>query len=128
MPPSVDKLKSVLAQEPTNFQWSDAPDHTFGTGRWSFIDIWPDRLELAAIFPPDQPTIATHNAMLFTLLLAAMRPEWVTAGDWLASQLRMAARVANNYTGTNFSQHVTFAWDKNLWRAMLTVERDDAKR
>jgi hypothetical protein len=124
MLPSVDKLKSILVQEPTNFEWSEAPDHTFGTGRWSFMDIWPDHVELAAIFPPDQPTIATHNAMLFTLVLAALRGDWATAGDWLASQLRMAARTQDSYAGTNYTQGVTFAWDKKLFRAVLTLKTD----
>lgn len=118
-------LQTLLSQPPASFVWSKSRDGTriLGTAPGCAIDVWPSRVEVVALFPPDHPDEAARNAMLFTLILAALRPDWVTAPDWIATQMRMATKASGPYEGVQYSRGVRFLWDRQSSKAMLKVRR-----
>jgi len=118
-------LQALLSQPPASFQWSQSADgsRTIGTCPGCVVDIWPDRVEVAAVFAPDHPDLSARNATLFTLILTALRPDWVTAPDWLTTQMRMAAKARGPYEGVQYSRQVRFTFDRATSRATLKVKK-----
>jgi hypothetical protein len=87
------------------------------------LDLWPDRVEAAAAFPPDDAALAARNGTLLQLLLVAMRPDWQTASDWLAQQMKLAARSKSARPEmANYSRGVVFVWMPRQSRATLKVQ------
>ena len=120
------ELIDLLSQPPASFTWSTSADgqRTMGTAEGFVLDMWPDRVEAAALFPPDNLGLAARNGVIMQLLLMAMRPEWQGAAAWLAQQLKLAARskaVRPEYM--NVIRRVTITWDRTNSRATLKVDR-----
>lgn len=92
-----------------------------GTTRGAAIDIWPDHVTLTALFPPDDLPLAERNGTLFLLTLCALRPQWVTAPDWLKTQMGMAAKARAIHESQHFGRRVLFRWEKATSRATLRV-------
>lgn len=118
-------LQTLLSQPPASFVWSQSEDgsRTIGTCPGCAIDLWPDRVEVAAVFAADDPDLSTRNATLFTLILVALCPDWATAPDWLTTQMRMATKAKGPYEGVHYSRGVRFLWDRQSSRGMLKVRR-----
>lgn len=118
-------LQALLSQPPASFEWSQSADgsRTIGTCSGCAVDLRPDRVEVAAVFAPDHADLSAHNAMLFVLILAALRPDWVTAPDWLTTQMRMAAKTHGLYEGVQYSRGVRFLWDRQTSRGLLKVRK-----
>lgn len=118
-----DELQTIFSQPPASFAWSQSADgsRVIGSSAGAVLDLWPDRAEFAAITPPDQPGLTARNATLMLLLLTALRHDWVTASDWLTTQLRMATRSQGFYEGMNYSRRVVFTFDRKASQATLKV-------
>lgn len=119
-------LQTLLSQPPASFAWSSSEDgqRTIGTCPGCGVDIWADRVSVAALMPNDNPELVERNSVLLLLILTALRPDWVTAGDWLKSQMGMAARSKEAvYEGTNYSRRVTFGWSRKTSAATLKVAK-----
>ena len=72
--------------------------------------------------PNDDAPLVERNSVLLLLILTALRPDWPTAGDWLKTQMGMAARSRNTvYEGPNYSRQVTFGWSRKTSTATLKV-------
>lgn len=122
--PTAD-LQALLSQPPANFVWSSSADgrRTLGTAPGAMIDLWPDRVELVAIFPPDDLALAQHNGALLLLVLCALRPAWEGVPAWLKVQLDLAKRAKVLHEGTHYGQRVTFIYERRYSRATLKVQR-----
>jgi hypothetical protein len=106
------------------FAWAKSDDgqRTMGTTEGFVLDLWPDRVEAVALFPPDRDDLAARNGTLFQLLLMAMRPDWATAPAWLAQQMRLVARSKSPRPEMiNVARRVTLTWDSVKSRATLKV-------
>jgi hypothetical protein len=116
-------LVELFTHPPESFVWSSSEDgtRTIGTSEGFVLDILPDRVEAAALFPPDRPDLVERNATLLQLLLMAMRPDWNSAASWLAQAMRMAAR--GHREQINVSRRVRFVDDPTQSRATLKVMR-----
>lgn len=114
-------LVELFSKPPASFVWSQSEDgqRTMGTSEGFVLDILPDRVEAAALFPPDRPDLVERNATLMQLLLMAMRPDWHSAASWLAQAMRMAAR--GHTEQINVSRRVRFVDDPTHSRATLKV-------
>lgn len=119
-----DELQLLFSQPPASFAWSQSADgrRVIGTSAGAVLDLWPDRVEFAGLFPPDSPELAARNATLMQLLLTALRRDWVTASDWLTTQMTMAGRSRGFYEGPNYSRRVTFTFSRRESRATLKVK------
>ena len=118
-------LQALLSQPPASFAWSQSEDggRTIGTCPGCGVDIWSDRVEVAALMPSDQVELTERNSVLLLLILTALRPDWATAGDWLQTQMGMAARAKEGvYEGPNYSRQVTFGWSRKTSTATLKVK------
>jgi hypothetical protein len=118
-------IQALFSRPPASFAWSQSADgqRTLGTSPGAIMDLWPGTVQLACIMAPDDQALVNRGVALLLLLLAALRPAWVTAPDWLAQQMRMAARAKGPYEGPNYSQRVEFRYDKQHSRAVLKVVR-----
>lgn len=118
-----DQLIELLSKPPASFTWSRSEDgrRTMGTTEGFVLDLWPDRIEAAALFPPDRPDLVERNATLLQLLLLALRPDWHSAPSWLAQQMRLAARTEKPFESVNVTRRVTFSWSQAQSRATLKV-------
>lgn len=116
-------LIDLLSQPPASFVWSSSADgqRTMGTSAGFVLDLWPDRIEAAALFPPDRADLAARNGTLLQLILLAMRPDWNSASSWLALQMRRAARTTRPFEEVNVTRRVRFVWDRTRSRATLKV-------
>lgn len=116
-------LIELFTQPPASFVWSKSADgqRTMGTSEGFILDLWPDRVEAAALFPPDRADLTERNATLFQLLLMAMRPNWSSAPSWLAQAMRQAAR--GHHEDHNVTRRVRFVSDPTQSRATLRIER-----
>ena len=119
----MQQLIDLFSQPPASFRWSSSEDgtRTMGTSEGFVLDIWPDRVEAAALFPPDRPDLVERNATLLQLLLLAMRPDWASANGWLAQAMRMAARGHNE--DVNVTRRVRFVHDPTHSRTTLRIQR-----
>lgn len=118
----MQKLIELFSQPPASFAWAtNAQGRTIGTSEGFLLDIWPDRVEAAALFPLDRMDLAERNGTLMQLLLLAMRPDWNSASSWLALQMRRAARTAKPFEEINVTRRVRFVWDRANSRATLKV-------
>jgi hypothetical protein len=118
------ELQNLLSQPPASFTWSQSEDgtRTIGSSGGCVIDLLPDRVEMAAVFPPDRADVAARNGALMALVLVALRKEWQTAGDWLAVQMRQAARAKTPlFEAENYSRQVRFVFDRHHSRATLRI-------
>lgn len=117
-------LQTLLSQPPASFAWSQSEDgrRTIGTCPGCGVDIWSDRVEVAALMPSDQVELTERNSVLLLLILTALRPDWATAGDWLTTQMGMAAKASGVYEGPNYSRQVTFGWSRKTSTATLKVK------
>ena len=120
-----DELQSLFSQPPASFVWTQSKDgsRTMGAAPGAVIDLWPDRVELAALMPPDRQDLTAHNVALMLLLVTALRRDWITASDWLKTQMGMAARSKGFYEGVNYSRQISFTFDRRVSRATLKVRR-----
>ncbi len=119
------ELQTLLSQPPASFQWSQSDDgtRTIGASEGCVVDLLPDRVEMAAVFPPDRADVAARNGALMVLMLVALRKEWHSAGDWLAVQMRQAARSGTPlFEVDNYSRQVRFVFDRQHSRATLWVK------
>lgn len=119
-------LQALFRQPPASFVWSEAADgsRTIGTAEGCVLDLWSNRVEMTALFPPDRPDVAARSGTLMQLLLVAMRPDFLTASTWLAQQLRLAARTkAATYEALNVSRQVAFWYQRSESRGTLRVVR-----
>lgn len=126
----MQQLIELFSKPPASFVWSASDDgqRTMGTAEGFVLDIWPDRVEVAALFPPDRPDLVERNATLLQLLLLAMRPDWASASNWLAQAMRMAARFHPTtdrpfYEDDNITRRVRFVQDAAHSRATLRIAR-----
>lgn len=119
-----NELQALFSRPPASFTWSQSEDgsRVMGTSEGAVLDLWPDRVEFAGLFPPDRADLAARNGTLMQLLLTALRRDWVTASDWLTTQLRMATRTKGFYEGPNYSRRVVFTFDRQSSRATLKVQ------
>ncbi len=119
----MQQLIDLFSKPPASFTWSSSADdqRTIGMTEGFILDIWPDRVEAAALFPPDRPDLAERNGTLFQLLLLAMRPDWNSASSWLAQAMRQGAR--GHQEEINITRRVRFVWDRAHSRATLKVVR-----
>jgi hypothetical protein len=119
----MQKLVDLFSKPPASFTWSSSEKgtRTMGTSEGFVLDIWPDRVEAAALFPFDRPDLVERNATLLQLLLLAMRPEWASAASWLAQAMRMAAR--GHREDHNIARRVRFTNDSAQSRATLRIDR-----
>ena len=123
--PLTQQLTSLFSMPPASFAWAqNAQGRTLGSSEGLVLDIWPDRAECVAIFPPDNAQLAARNAILIQLLLSAMRPEWADPGRWLAEQLRQAKRFKPTknvpiFDVTSTVYRVRLTWD--MQASQLTV-------
>lgn len=116
-------LIDLFSKPPASFAWSTSADgqRTIGTSAGFVLDIWPDRVAAAALFPSDQPDLVARNAALLQLLLLAMRPEWSSASSWLSQAMRQAARGQRE--SVNVARGVRFANDAAHSRATVEIRR-----
>ena len=126
----MQQLIDLFSQPPASFTWSASDDgqRTMGTSEGFVLDIWPDRVEAAALFPPDRPDLVERNATLLQLLLMVMRPDWNSAPSWLAQAMRMAARYRPTperpfYEDSNITRRVRFVNDPTQSRATIRIDR-----
>lgn len=117
-------LIDLFSKPPASFVWAtNEQGRTIGTSEGFILDLWPDHIEAVAIFSPDRADVAARNGMLMQLLLLALRPDWNSASDWLALQMRRAARTSQPFEEVNVTRRVRFAWDRTHSRATLKVMR-----
>ena len=118
-------LIALLSKPPASFTWASSDDdqRTMGTSEGFVLDIWPNRIEAAALFPPDRPDLAGRNGTLLQLILLALRPDWPGASAWLTYWMRAAGRTAKRIDEPNIARRVHFVWDPTQSRATLTVTR-----
>lgn len=118
-------LEELLSSPPASFQFSKSDDgtRTIGTSAGIVVDITADRVEAAALFPPDNAELAERNGVLLLLLLTYLRPDWQSAGSWLATQMQLAARTKKPFDSQNFTRRVTFAWQAIASRATLRIRQ-----
>lgn len=119
-----DELQALFSKPPASFSWSQSEDgrRTIGASTGCVLDLWPDRAEMVATFPPDNAALAQRNSTLMLLLLTAMRPEWQSAGNWLAVQMRQAARSKVGQVDVpNVTRQVQFKYSRQHSRATLVV-------
>ena len=124
---NTEQLQALFSQEPAGLKWSASEDgsRVIGTAPGFVLDVWPDRVEAAAVFPPDDAMLAARNGTLLQLLLVAMRPDWETASEWLAQQMKLAARSKSvRPEMTNYTRGVVFVWLPQQSRATLKVRWD----
>lgn len=116
-------LIDLLSQPPASLVWSSSEDgtRTIGTSEGFVLDIWPDRIEAAALFPPDNAPLAARNGTLMQLILMALRPDWHSAPSWLAMQMQFAARTAKPFDEINVTRRTRFVWSRAQSRATLKV-------
>jgi len=116
-------LVELFSKPPASFVWSTSEDgsRTMGSSEGFVLDIWPDRVEAAALFPSDRPDLTERNATLFQLLLLAMRPDWASSSSWLAQAMRQAVR--GHREDINVSRRVRFVSDAANSRATLRIAR-----
>lgn len=122
----MQQLVDLFSRPPASFTWALSEDgqRTMGTSEGFVLDIWPDRIEAAALMPPDRTDLIGRNGVLLQLLLMALRPEWESSATWLAQQMRLAARSKEQpYEMHNITRRVRFVWDKAHSRATLRVRR-----
>lgn len=119
----MQQLIDLFSKPPASFAWSSSENgtRTMGTSEGFVLDIWPDRIEAAALFPHDRPDLIERNATLLQLLLLALRPDWNSAASWLAQAMRQAAR--GHREDINVSRGVRFVNDAAHSRATLRVTR-----
>lgn len=119
----MQQLIALFSKPPASFAWSSSENgtRTMGTSEGFVLDIWPDRVEAAALFPPDRPDLVERNATLLQLLLMAMRPDWASAPSWLAQAMRMAVRGHNE--DVNVTRRVRFYNDPIHSRTTLRIQR-----
>jgi len=120
MQPFID----LLSQPPASFAWSTSADgqRTIGTATGAIVDIWPSHVEVALLFPPDDPALAAHNGALLLLIVTALRPEWNGAGKWLSMQLRMSQGRAT-HEDTQYIGRATFRWSAAESRVTVRLPR-----
>jgi hypothetical protein len=122
-------LQALFTRPPASFLWSPSEDgrRVIGVTEGVVLDLWPDKAEMTALFPPDREDIAARNGTLMLLLLTATRPDWQSAGDWLTFHLRSAARGKSPiHEETNYTRGVTFSYSRATSRALLRVrQRND---
>jgi hypothetical protein len=121
-----DELIALFSKPPASFVWSPSEDgrRTIGVAEGAALDIWPDHIDLAAIFPSDRPDLAARSGDLMQLLLMAMRPNWQSAAAWLAQQMKLAAwsKLAI-YETLNVTRQVSFTLHRRTGQAVLKVLR-----
>lgn len=119
----MQQLIDLFSKPPASFAWSSSEDgsRTMGTSEGFVLDIWPDRIEAAALFPPDRPDLVERNATLLQLLLMATRPDWNSAASWLAQAMRQAAR--GHAEQINVSRGVRFLHDDAHSRTTIRIRR-----
>jgi len=120
------ELQALFSQPPASFAWSAAANGSriIGTSEGCVIDLWPDKVEMTALFPPDRQDIAQRSGTLMQLLLVALRPDWMTAPTWLAQQMRLAVRFKQAvYEGPNVARQVNFTFHRGESKATLQVMR-----
>lgn len=115
------ELTRLFTQAPASLAWSERDGRAIGTAEGFVLDLWDDRAEAAAIFPPDRADVAQRNGVLLQLLLAALRPDWPASETWLAQQMRLAARTTTPFETPNITRRVRFRWDRLRSRATLVV-------
>jgi hypothetical protein len=116
-------LIDLFSKPPASFAWAtNDQGRTIGTSEGFILDIWPDRVEAAALFPPDRADLAARNGTLLELLILAMRPDWQSGPSWLAQAMRMAARKGS-FEEVNVTRRARFVWDRANSRATLKVSR-----
>lgn len=116
------ELQQLFSQEPASLTWSEGQGHTLGTAPGFVLHLWPDRVEAAAVMARDDAALAARNGTLLQLLLVALRPDWQSASEWLAQQMRLAARSKSARPEmANYTRGVVFAWDPRNSRATLRV-------
>lgn len=125
------ELQDLLTKPPASFVWAEKEDGSrlIGTSEGAVVDIWPDRIEFAGAFPPDNAALAARNGILIVLLLTALRLDWPSAGDWLAAQMKHAANYQPLpeqplYDVLNYARQVRFTFDKRSSRATLWAKND----
>jgi len=115
----------VLSQPPASFAWSASDGALIGATQGIVVQVLPHKIECMAVMAYDAPALAQNNATLMLLLLTALRPEWGTAGDWLAREMLQAKQSAErSYAGPNANRGCCFEYDKQHSRATLTIKRD----
>lgn len=121
---NTEQLQNLFSQAPASLTWSTGQGRTIGTAPGFVLDLWPDRVEAAASFPPDDALLAARNGTLLQLLLVAMRPDWESASAWLSQQMKLAARSRHaNPEFINISRGVRLLWQRGQSRATLKVVR-----
>lgn len=121
-----DDLIALFSKPPASFVWSHAENgsRVMGTSEGIALDLWPDHIDMAAIFPSDRVDLAARCGVLMQLLLAAMRPQWETGPNWLTQQMKLAARSRRAvYEELNVIRQVSFVYYRKTGQAVLKVLR-----
>ena len=124
----IHALQALFSTPPASFVWATKEGRAIGASDGFLMDLWPDRIEAAALFTPNRAQLAQRNATLFLLLLMAMRPQWQNAHGWFAEALGLAKNYRPTETHpyfdlTNTEHRVRFTWDARASRATLRVEQ-----
>lgn len=122
----LDNLQALLTKPPASLAWATKEGRAIGASEGFLVDLWPDRVEVACLMPPDRLDLVERNGNLLLLILMAMRPTWKNVVTWMADQYRAAKRFrpteAHPYFElTNTEHRVRFTWDAKVSRVTLRV-------
>ena len=123
----MQQLIDLFLKPPASFAWATNNEgRTLGTSEGFVLDIWPDKVEAAVRFPPDNSRLVRRNTMLCLLLLMALRPNWVNPEGWLTEQMRQAGRYRPTekqplYQAEIAQEQVRFSWGKPQSRVTLRI-------
>lgn len=118
------ELQTLFSRPPASLVWSDGPNgRRIGTCEGFALTLEADgQVQAAGVFAPDAPDLAARNGMLLQLVLAALRPDWHSAGAWLVTQQQLAARHPGaRYETHNITRRCVFVFDRAHSRATLRV-------
>lgn len=123
----MQQLIDLFLKPPASFAWATNNEgRTLGTSEGFALDIWPDKVEAAVLFPPDNSRLVRRNTMLCLLLLMMLRPNWADPEGWLTEQMRQAGRYRPTkdvplYQGEHTEEQVRLSWDKTQSRLTLHI-------
>lgn len=119
-------LIDLFSKPPASFTWATKEGRAIGTSEGFVLDIWSDRVEAAALFPPDRADLVRRNSTLLQLLLMALRPEWSNSSTWLTQTMQFASRYKPTkehpiFDLSHTAERIQFTWDRTTSRVTVKV-------